>query len=610
MQVKAIYGNQLEEDEEEYEQKNKKIGIENPNIIVAKDEVYNPINLKVEDLNYYNEYGGFQKNTNEYVLKIGRRDKLPTVWSHILANETFGTVVTENMGGFTWCQNSRLNRITAWDNSPYQDIPSEIIYIKDKETGKVWSTSNFITEESDCEVIYGFGYAQYTNICNDIISTTQIFVPQNNNIKVNILKLKNTIAGKRNLKLIYYIKPVLDEDEIKSNGFIGIEKEKNMIYAKNYGAKDFEGIAYIGASQDIVSYTGNKEFFLGNSTIKNPEGIHKVTLDNHCGLGTNSCIAFELAIELDGFESKEISIYIGQEKTVLEAKEVAEKYSQIEQCYEELKNIKQYWYELLNRIQVKTPIESMNIMLNGWAVYQTICSRLLGKTGYYQSGGAIGFRDQLQDTIGIKYIDDTWMKRQILIAAAHQFIEGDVLHWWHNETKRGIRTKFSDDLLWLPYVVSEYIELTGEDKILEEEIPYLQGEVLQENQDERYDLYLPSPVVGTIYEHCNKAIERSLAFGEQGLPKIGTGDWNDGFSTVGNKGKGQSVWLGFFLYNVLQRMLPICEKKGDQERFMLYQKKMEELRKALNTIGWDGRWYRRAFTDERTNFRKCRSRRM
>ena len=610
MQVKVIFGSQLEEDEDECEQKNKKIGIENPNIIVAKDEAYNPINLKVEDLNYYNEYGGFQKNTNEYVLKIGRRDKLPTVWSHILANETFGTVITENMGGFTWCQNSRLNRITAWDNSPYQDIPSEIIYIKDKETGKVWSTSNFITEESDCEVIYGFGYAKYTNICNDIVSTTEIFVPQNNNIKVNILKIKNTIAGKRKLKLLYYIKPVLDEDEIKSNGFIGIEKEKNIIYAKNYGAKDFDSIAYIGASQDIISYTGDKDFFLGSGTIKNPEGIHKVTLDNNCGLGTNSCIAFELAIELDSFESKEISVYIGQEKTVLEAKKVAEKYSQIEQCYEELKNIKQYWYELLNRIQVKTPIESMNIMLNSWTAYQTICSRLLGKTGYYQSGGAIGFRDQLQDTIGIKYLDDTWMKKQILIAAEHQFIEGDVLHWWHEETKRGIRTKFSDDLLWLPYVVCEYIELTGEEQILEEEVPYLQGEVLQENQDEKYDLYLPSAVMGTIYEHCNKAIERSLDFGEQGLPKIGTGDWNDGFSTVGNKGKGQSVWLGFFLYNVLQRMLPICEKKGDQERFMLYQKKMEELRKVLNTIGWDGRWYRRAFTDERTNFRKCRSRRM
>ena len=607
MQAKVASGNQLEEEEEEYEQKNKKIGLETPNIIIAKDEQYNPINLKIENLNYYNEYGGFQKNTNEYILKAGRRDKLPTVWSHILANENFGTVVTENMGGFTWCKNSRLNRITAWNNSPCQDIPSEIIYLKDKETGKVWSTSNFITEDSDCEITYGFGYAKYNNICNDIISTTEIFVPQKENIKINILKLKNTIAGKRNLKLLYYIKPVLDEDEIKSNGYIGIEKEGNIIYAKNYGAKDFESISYIGTNEKIISYTGNKDFFIGSGTIKNPEGIHKVTLDNSNGLGMNSCIAFEINVELDGFESKEISIYIGQENSLLKVKETAEKYEKLEKCHEELKNIKQYWYELLNRIQVKTPVESINIMLNGWTVYQTISSRLLGKTGYYQSGGATGFRDQLQDTIGIKYIDSSWMRKQILIAASHQFIEGDVLHWWHDETKRGIRTRFSDDLLWLPYVVCEYIELTGDNKILEEEIPYLQGETLKENQDENYDIYLPSSIIGTIYEHCNKSIEKSLNFGEQGLPKIGSGDWNDGFSTVGNKGKGQSVWLGFFLYNILNRIIPICEKKDDKARIELYRKKIEELKKSLNTIGWDGRWYRRAFTDERTNLRKCRS---
>ena len=377
----------------------------------------------------------------------------------MLVNPTFGTVVTENMGGFTWCENSRLNRLTAWNNSPYQDIPSEIVYIKDKETGKVWSTSSFITEESDCEVIYGFGYAKYTSICNDIVSTTEIFVPQNENIKVNIVKLKNTIAGKRNLKLVYYTKPVLDEDEIKSNGYIGVKKEENIIYAKNYGTKDFKRTAFIGTSKNIISYTGNKDFFIGNGTIKNPEGINKVSLDNNNGLGINSCIAFEINIELDGFESKEISIYIGEEKNVEKAKEVAKKYTKIENCYEELKNTKQYWYELLNRVQVKTPIESMDIMLNGWSVYQTICSRLWGKTGYYQSGGAIGFRDQLQDTLGMKYIDENLMKKQILLAAAHQFIEGDVLHWWHNETERGIRTKFSDDLLWLPYVVCEYIRI-------------------------------------------------------------------------------------------------------------------------------------------------------
>ncbi len=548
--IDASKGNvksQLEEQEEEYLEKTKQIGVENPNIVLSKEDNYNPINLKVEDLNYYNEYGGFNKNTNEYVLKIGRRDKLPTVWSHMLVNPNFGTVVTENMGGFTWCDNSRLNRITAWNNSPNQDIPSEIVYIKDKETGKVWSTSSFITEESDCEVTYGFGYAKYTNICNDIVANTEIFVPQDANIKVNILKLKNTIASKRNLKLIYYVKPCLDEDETKSNGYINIWKQDNIIYAKNQSSNNFAKIAYVGTNKNIISYTGNKKFFIGNKTIKNPEGVNKVSLDNAGSLGKNACIALEINIELDGFESKELTLFIGEEEQEERIQEISNKYSNLDYCYEQLKQTKQYWYELINRVQIKTPVESMNIMLNGWMVYQTICSRIWGKTGYYQSGGATGFRDQLQDTLGLKYIDIEFMKKQIIDSASHQFVEGDVLHWWHNQTKRGIRTRFSDDLLWLPYVVCEYLEFTDNYNILEEQVPYLYGEPLKEGEDERYEMYLPSETIGSIYEHCNKAIGKSLDFGEHNLPKIGSGDWNDGFSTVGNKGKRTKCVVRIFL---------------------------------------------------------------
>ena len=240
----------------------------------------------------------------------------------------------------------------------------------------------------------------------------------------------------------------------------------------------------------------------------------------------------------------------------------------------------------------------MNIMLNGWAIYQTIVSRLWARTGYYQSGGAIGFRDQLQDTLGLKYIAPELMKNQILIQARHQFIEGDVEHWWHEETKRGIRTRFSDDLLWLCYVVSEYIEYTGDKEFLNIEVPYLQGEPLEEGIDEKYDLYLESDIKGSIYEHCIKAIEKSLNFGENGLPKIGSGDWNDGLNTVGNKKKGESVWLGFFLYEILKRFIPICEEIDDHERTDKYDKIREKLKKALNSAGWDGRWFKRAFTDE------------
>ncbi len=314
--------------------------------------------------------------------------------------------------------------------------------------------------------------------------------------------------------------------------------------------------------------------------------------------GENSCIALEIEIDLEAYENREVVLFLGEEDNLLNAKDLAYKYSKISNCREELNNVKRFWYELLTRIQVKTPLESMNIMLNGWAIYQTIVSRLWARTGYYQSGGAIGFRDQLQDTLGVKYISPDIMKNQIITQSSHQFIEGDVEHWWHEETGRGIRTRFSDDLLWLCYVVSEYINYTGDEEILNIETPYLGGEELADDLDERYDFYPQSEIKGTIYEHCVKAIEKSLNFGENGLPKIGSGDWNDGLNTVGNKRKGESVWLGFFIYEVLTRFIPICERKGDLDKVEKYKTIKENLKKALNTAGWDGRWFKRAFTDD------------
>ncbi len=314
--------------------------------------------------------------------------------------------------------------------------------------------------------------------------------------------------------------------------------------------------------------------------------------------GENSCIAFETEVILESYENKEIVISLGEEDSVLNAKDKAYKYSNISKVKEELNTVKRYWYEMLTRIQVKTPLESMNIMLNGWSAYQTIVSRLWGRTGYYQSGGAIGFRDQLQDTIGLKYLDTDFMRNQIITQSKHQFIEGDVEHWWHEETERGIRTRFSDDLLWLCFVVSEYIKHTGDKSLLDEVTPYLEGRTLEEGTDEKYDKYCQSEVKECIYKHCIKAIEKSLEFGEPGLPKIGSGDWNDGLNTVGNKNKGESVWLGFFLYEILTRFIPICKEKEDYEKAEKYEQIKNDLKKALNGIAWDGRWFKRAFTDD------------
>ena len=396
---------------------------------------------------------------------------------------------------------------------------------------------------------------------------------------------------------------MIGEDEIKTNGNIQLVKEANVIFANNLYKDSFKRcIPYITTSENIRSYTGDKKSFIGNQSIKNPIALDLVSLDNSSGLGQNSCIAIELEVELEGYESKEISIVFGEEESKLDAKNTAYKYSKITNCTQELNKEKAFWYELVSRVQVKTPIESINIMLNGWATYQTIVSRLWSRTGYQQSGGAIGFRDQLQDTIGLKYTDINFMKEQILIACRHQFIEGDVEHWWHDDINRGIRTRFSDDLLWLCYLVYEYINFTGDYTILEEEQPYVMGELLPDGVDERYDVYLESKQKENVYTHCIRAIDRSLNFGEHGLPKIGSGDWNDGLNTVGNKQKGESIWLGFFIYNILEKFIPICEKRGDISRVNEYKIKKENLKKALNTAGWDGRWFRRAYMDNRRTF--------
>ena len=585
--------------EEDYIKNIKNIGIDSKPEFIIQDKIETTSNTDVSSYKYYNEYGGFSEDGLEYTIKLDNENRLPTVWSTVLANETFGTIVTQNLGGFTWHKNSRLNRLSAWNNNPMMDLPSEIIYLKDYKTGKKWSLSNNLNNENfESYITYGFGYVKYKSVQNNILQELNIFVPEKDNIKINILNLKNLEPNKRKLKLIYYIKPVFGEDEIKTNGYIEISKDSNIVIARNLYKDSFKNnIAFLSSNEKIKSYTGNKKFFIGKGNLQNPDGLDKVSLDNTSGLGEDSCIAIEIEIELESYESKEIVLQFGEEPTILDVKDVTYKYSKVSNCMQELNKVKAFWYEMLGRIEVKTPLESLNIMINSWAKYQTIVSRLWAKSGYYQSGGAIGFRDQLQDTIGLKYVDIAFMKKQILIACRHQFIEGDVEHWWHEDTNRGIRTRFSDDLLWLCYLVYEYINYTNDYSILDIKEPYVMGELLPEGIDERYDVYLESQLKEDVYTHCIRAIDRSLNFGENGLPKIGSGDWNDGLNTVGNKQKGESIWLGFFIYDILGKFIPICEKKNDWSRVNEYTIQKENLKKALNTAGWDGRWFRRAYMD-------------
>jgi len=604
--------NAINDMEEEYLENLKNIG-ENlaENIIDKEEKQSDDINIleNIGKLKYFNEYGAFSEDGKEYLISFNKNNRVPTVWSNVLANEKFGTIVTESGGGYTWYKNSRLNRVSSWNNIPSLDIPSEIIYIKEPDEGKVWTLgSNPIPDDKQYNVIYGFGYAKYIHKSEKIIQEYTVFVPREDSCKVGILTLKNTAPVKKKLELIYYIKPVLGEDEIKSDGYITVQSEKNIniVTVKNLYNMDFTNqVVYISSSEPIKSYTGDKKFFIGKGSLTNPDGIRKVTLNNDNGLGKESCAAIQIEVELESFESAELSIVLGASDNE-EYRDTAYKYQKVQNCTLELEKVKKHWKELLENLQVYTPLESVNILLNGWMMYQTISSRLLGRSGFYQSGGAFGFRDQLQDTIGTKYLDTNIMKNQIIKHSEHQFLEGDVEHWWHDETQRGIRTRFSDDLLWLVFLCIEYINFTGDYSILKIETPYLTGKILEENVDERYDKYETGELKEKILLHCIKAIDRVCNnFGEHELPLIGTGDWNDGLSNVGSRGKGESAWLGFFLYYILDNFVKICNADELKEtntdltcKIDEYKKIMEKLKKSLNSIAWDGRWYKRAYCDD------------
>ena len=614
---------QIQDLEEEYLENVKQIGEKVP----TKFEIYEEQDSLVKenkqnDLLYYNEYGGFSSDGKEYMISINKENRLPTVWSHIMSNNNFGTLVTDSMGGFTWSKNSRLNKISSWSNNQVIDEPSEVIYMQDQESLKTWSIGlNPMPDDKNYNVYYGFGYAKYNHTSIDIQQNLTTFVPNQDSLKISILDLKNISTAKKKLNIIYYTKPVLGEDELKTNKNIDIkfQDNSNMILMQNKSNTDFKQITYLSCSEKIKSYTGSAKEFFGEGNLSNPDGLKNVSFSNSNSLGKDTVIAFQIDLELEAFERKEIIFILGTENNILDCQDKVYKYTKIGKVEEELEQVKNNWKKILERVQVTTPIESFNILMNGWLIYQTLSCRMNAKSAFYQSGGAFGFRDQLQDTIALKYFLTDLMKNQIIKHSKRQFIEGDVEHWWHEETNRGIRTKFSDDLLWLVYVVEEYINFTGDYDILNIETPYIEGEILEENIDEKYDEHHESKIKENIFMHCIRAIEKSLQFGENGLPKIGSGDWNDALNKVGNKGKGESVWLGFFLYDILQKWIPICEDRiqklsendetnenentntseieNIEAKIEKYKKVLEQLKKTLNTNAWDGRWYRRAFMD-------------
>jgi len=557
-----------------------------------------------ENLIYQNNMGGFSQDGKEYIIYLKRWESTPMPWSNIIANEYFGFLITESGSGYTWYKNSRENKLTPWSNDPVCDSAGEALYIRDDITGEYWTvTASPVRKNTAYLIRHGQGYSVFENQYYGIKSIQTMFVPLHDPIKIIKLSLENQTDYHRKLSLFFYVEWVLGVNREQTARFIvtDYDTDSNCILAYNRYNEEFAGkTAFISCNFAIVSHTSLRSEFLGrNGSMEHPEAMRTKHLSNRAGVWHDPCSAMQLQIQLAPKDSKEILFLLGQGESLEHVKQLVEKYNSLEYVVSAFNEVNRYWEEKLSIIQVYTPDISMDLMLNRWLIYQTYACRMLARTGFYQAGGAFGFRDQLQDVMALAYCAPELMRQQIMLSAAHQFMEGDVQHWWH-PPYRGVRTRITDDLLFLPFVTADYIEKTNDWSILDEVIGLLEDEPLKPDEHDRYSIPQVSEEKTSIYDHCIRAIEKAMEFGSHGLPLMGGGDWNDGMDNVGIKGKGESVWLGWFLYTVLNRFIPICEGKGDSERANRYYTTAVELLNSIEQYAWDGGWYRRAYFDDGT----------
>ncbi|ABR49663.1 glycosyltransferase 36 [Alkaliphilus metalliredigens QYMF] len=555
------------------------------------------------DVDYFNGYGGFSKDGREYIIRLKENVHTPAPWINVVANEKLGFIVTEGGSSFTWAENSRENKLTPWSNDPVSDPSGEVIYMRDEDTGEIWSMTPLpIREKENYTITHGAGYSKFKHHSHGILQELTLFVPAEDPIKINLVKLKNTGGTKRKLTVTYYLKPVLGVNDEVTQQYIITEKEESPggILIRNPYNSDFPGrIAFAATSENMYSYTCDRQEFIGmQGSLSKPMGLGRERLGNKTGAGYDPCVAIQISLELDENEEKEFVFLFGQGQNIEEVHSMINAYQDLNNSKFALQEIKDYWHRLLGTVKVKTPDLSMDLLLNQWLQYQTIACRLWARSAFYQSGGAYGFRDQLQDAMNAVYTFPEATRQQILLNCRHQFIEGDVQHWWHpGAGDKGIRTRFSDDLLWLPFAVIEYIHNTGDYEILHQEETFLEEEPLKEHEDERYGIPRVSQEKASVYQHCIRAIERGLQFGENGIPLMGSGDWNDGMNTVGNKGKGESVWLGWFMYSILTRFSELCNRMAEEDRGKRYLESAKSIAESIEKNAWDGGWYIRAFYD-------------
>jgi cyclic beta-1,2-glucan synthetase len=570
----------------------------------------------MKDLQFFNGYGGFSAEGDEYHILIKRDSETgfpifpPMPWINVIANSKFGFTISESGAGYTWSENSRENKLTSWSNDPITDTHSEAFYIRDEVNRKFWSPApGPVIGSGFYRVIHGFGYTGFEHFSHNLNQKLIQFVPQNESIKISKLILKNRGNSTQILSVFRYLERVLGVDRTSSSRFVNqeISADGKTIFAKNNYNNEFASrivfsSVYNPIKETLFRYTTDRKRFIGrNRSLYNPLAIATdKLLDNRLIIGDDPCAVSQSIFELEPGESVSLIFLEGECSNKKEAELLIQLYSDIVHLDDELNNIQIFWKKLLTKIQIKTPDKSLDIMVNGWLMYQNLSSRMWARTAFYQAGGALGFRDQLQDATAVLYADSKLCRKQILLHAEKQFTEGDVLHWWHMPTGRGIRSKITDDRLWLPYVVEFYLQSTDDKSILHENTQYISARKLEVFEHEAYLHPNALREKGTVYEHCCKAIDISLKFGVHGLPLIGGGDWNDGMNRVGEEGKGESVWLGFFIYYILIKFEPICREMADAARADNYQHVAEKLKQSLNKEGWDGAWYLRAFYDDGT----------
>lgn len=557
------------------------------------------------DLALFNGLGGFSHDGREYVTILAAGQTTPAPWVNVIANPQFGTVVSEAGSAYTWAENSHAFRLTPWHNDPVSDTSGEAIYLRDEQSGRFWSPSPLPARGPHTYMVrHGFGYSIFDYTDEGLTTELCVYVATDAPVKFYKLKIVNHSGRPRQLSVTGYWELVLGDARSKSLLHVVTETDpaSGAILARNVYSPEFgDRVAFVNCSEANRSLSGDRAEFLGrNGRLASPAALRRVRLSGRVGAGYDPCAAFQTPLTLEDGQERIITFTLGAARGMAEAKSLAQRFRSVDSAHRAIEGVWHYWSRTLGVVYLETPDASVNFLANGWLVYQTLACRMWARSGFYQSGGAFGFRDQLQDAMALVHAQPQLLREHLLRAAGRQFREGDVQHWWHPPGGRGVRTHFSDDYLWLAMAICRYVSTTGDTGVLDERIPFLTSRPLRDDEESNYELPGVSDDVGTLYEHGIRALDRGLRFGEHGLPLMGCGDWNDGMNLVGAEGRGESVWLAFFLFHVLTQFAALARGHGDTALADRYTLEADRLRTNLETHGWDGQWYRRAYFDDGT----------